>query len=174
MNKCSKTILGLLFFVVLFGIKTNAQNLKVYSGPYTPLKGGHVTYQYRDAPDGSRIFEGDFNFEDGTLRIKGQFKNDRQVGYWTWDYGYGHTANITFYDNGCKFEYKGLGKTSRSFLKGTIGRIMREPRMITSLEIYDAGIGRFLRMKWDSSGNQSGPWQVKMNREMVLCKRVNW
>ena len=171
MNKCSKTILGLISFFVLFGIKTNAQETKVYSGPYTPLKGGHVTYQYRDAPDGSRIFEGDFDFKDGNMRIKGQFKDDCQVGNWTWYYGLGHTVNITFYDNGCKFECKGLGRTSRSYLKGTIGRIMREPRMITSLEIYDAGIGRFLRMKWDSSGNQSGPWQAKMNKNEPLYTR---
>ena len=43
--------------------------------------------------------------------------------------------------------------------------------MITSLEIYDAGIGRFLRMKWDSSGNQSGPWQAKMNKNEPLYTR---
>lgn len=167
-NKCGKTFLGLISFIVLFAIKTNAQELKVYSGPYNPLDGGHVTYQYRDAPDGSRIFEGDFDFEkDGNLRIKGKFKNNRQVGFWTWDYGHGHAVNITFFDNGCKFECRGLGRTSKSYLNGTIGRRMRE-LTITSLEVYDAGIGQFLRMKWDSSGNQSGTWQVKMSKTEPL------
>jgi len=167
-----KKLMSALFFL-LFPITMNAQELKVYTGPFSPLKGGQVTYQYRDAPDGSRIFEGTFEFyRSGKdyLRIKGQFKNDRQIGDWTWEYNNRHVVSITFYDNGCKFECQGLGRTSQSYIKGTIGIILRE-RSITSYDLYDAGIGRILRMKWDSDGEQDGPWYVKMDSEHPLYKR---
>lgn len=172
-STCKKSLICLIALLSLC-MAAYPQNLKVYSGPFTPLKGGNVTYQYRDAPDGSRIFEGDFNFTgngSSPLRVKGQFKNDCQIGYWIWDYGYGHIVEITFSEQGCKFECKGLGRTNASYIKGTVGKILREPRMITSYDLYDAGIGRVLQMKWDASGKQSGPWKVKMNKKEPLYTR---
>ena len=71
-----------------------ADKLKTYRGSYT-IKGmsfalsdmdGNATYQYYDAPDGSRIYEGKFSFIDKGERyiVEGYFKDNHQVGDWYW------------------------------------------------------------------------------------------
>ena len=78
-----------------------SDNLKTYTGEFE-MTGfafgpanivslvGTANYQYKDAPDGSRIFEGKFSFDQGDTGRKakaaGFFINDKQVGKWTWDY----------------------------------------------------------------------------------------
>ena len=61
---------GLYFFNNLADFKTN------------------VRYEYIDASDGSRIYDGKFEMKDSTSRenfsINGKFKNNKQVGKWIW------------------------------------------------------------------------------------------
>lgn len=78
-------------------ITIGENGIKTYKGPYT-LEGvgydrqtkweGVAEYQFYDAPDGSRIFNGNFEFSASKGRssytVQGKFKNDKQVGEWTW------------------------------------------------------------------------------------------
>lgn len=85
-----------------------AQNLKTYTGPYKMSgRNGIAIYQYRDAPDGSRIFEGKFEFsEEGKCKVEGYFKDDYQVGQWVWKYFSSYTGKeqyvykVLFDENG--------------------------------------------------------------------------
>lgn len=76
---------------------------KTYEGPYPafdfPKNGGKAKYQYIENYDGSRIFDGDFEYQTNGLKVKGQFKNDYQVGQWHF-IGDNHTITINFNTNG--------------------------------------------------------------------------
>lgn len=120
-------------------------NLKTYNGDFK-LKGfgygenysavdGIANYQYKEALDGSRIFEGKFSFSRkaqgpyGTnANAKGYFKNNKQVGLWTWDipagtYDDGIHSEIFFNENGLpvKFDISigNLNRPRRSYFCGT-------------------------------------------------------
>ena len=88
----------LLFSIVMLfcmGMTLNAQGLKTYSGKYNmqimrlPFP-GKATYTYKDADDGTRIYEGNFNF----IRVirpnvcydkaVGKFHDDLKDGLWTY------------------------------------------------------------------------------------------
>lgn len=73
----------------------NAQGLKTYSGPYNDsrymaLDVPKATYTYKNAEDGTRIFEGNFTWQCTYRanvaydRATGKFHNDNKVGLWTY------------------------------------------------------------------------------------------
>lgn len=83
-----------LFFLSLLGSGIiSAQEIKTYNGPFELNEiNGRAEYQYKDAPDGTRIFHGNFRFEGRTdndgdfrsYRVSGKFKDNHQIGSWTW------------------------------------------------------------------------------------------
>ena len=79
---------------------TNSMGQKIYEGSY-PFKNieGHAKYQYREANDGARIYDGNFVFTSNSFTAKGQFKNDSQVGTWTYT-ATNASAIINFDTNG--------------------------------------------------------------------------
>ena len=109
---------------------------KIYAGDFTmpgvgfsKQKKGRAEYEYRDAYDGTRIYEGLFyyTYKDGSVNgkntdiVRGIYSNNRQVGVWMWRsylFDYTHdiksclnyeTMTINFDDNGVlngKFSYK--------------------------------------------------------------------
>lgn len=92
-----------------------AKNLNKYSGNYSlsgfgfghnssAISAGQAVYTYIANNDGSRTFEGSFQFVAGRKIAVGFFKNNRQVGLWLWDapapnYGIFH-CEINFNENG--------------------------------------------------------------------------
>lgn len=114
-----------------------AQQLKTYEGPFTiNHTEGVAKYTYKDAEDGSRIFHGDFIFEekskydydDGHSRsvkaVKGKFKDNHQVGTWTWTgpwdlgfeeshWSYDNTEQIFTYNFNERGDLDGLATYSR-------------------------------------------------------------
>lgn len=88
-----------------------SDNLKTYSGKFnlgalhgsyanpTSWRNGTAIYQYKDASDGSRIFEGKFSFnQDDKYKAYGFFKDNRQIGKWTWEHG-NNIITIINFDN---------------------------------------------------------------------------
>lgn len=78
-------------------ITVGINGIKTYKGPYKMesvgfeqdrVWDGIAEYQFYDKPDGSRIFDGNFEFRASKGRssytVKGKFKNDKQVGEWSW------------------------------------------------------------------------------------------
>lgn len=89
MRHLYKLLLFSLFFTLSSTINAlSAQTeLKKYDGNYTLLnKDGRGAYYYYPAQDGSRIFHGKFLFvsNDNELKVRGEFKNNYQVGTWIW------------------------------------------------------------------------------------------
>lgn len=88
----------LLFGIVMLfsmSVAMNAQGLKTYSGKYSMQIGripyqGHATYTYKDADDGTRIYEGNFNFIKVIRpnvcydKAVGKFHDDLKDGLWTY------------------------------------------------------------------------------------------
>lgn len=62
---------------------TNGQ--KIYEGDY-PFRNiiGKAKYQYRDNADGTRCYDGNFEFASKEFHTNGKFRNDCQVGTWTY------------------------------------------------------------------------------------------
>lgn len=114
-----KVINSFLVFLMVMGLaqEVNAQELKKYSGPFSIQLDrkqkieGNAEYTYKDASDGTRIFQGDFKFsatpesirnfldranwfyeeypkninsEEISLTAEGTFDNNYQVGEWVW------------------------------------------------------------------------------------------
>lgn len=87
-----------LFYVaMLFCVcmTMNAQGLKTYSGDFSIRLGGFpfhgkATYTYKNADDGTRIYEGNFNFIDIIrpnvcyYKVVGKYHNDLKSGLWTY------------------------------------------------------------------------------------------
>lgn len=79
-------------------------NHKTYEGEFSAFgltkEYGKAKYQYIERPDGSRIFDGNFEFKGSNgFYAKGQFKNDYQVGQWEYSSN-GRYAVINFDDDG--------------------------------------------------------------------------
>lgn len=107
-----------LLFILLCVFSSKAQNkIHTYRGSYTINKlyqgrientQGYAEYEYKDAPDGSRIYEGLFEWIDDKTypkeKIQGIFKNNRQVDRWEWYYygndGWKLGSYVTFNENG--------------------------------------------------------------------------
>lgn len=84
----------------------HAQELKTYSGPFSigelGINHGKATYTYRDAEDGTRIFHGEFNFEnDYNIRIHGKFTDNKQTGIWIFNFKDNTIYTINFNNEGC-------------------------------------------------------------------------
>ena len=73
---------------------------KIYEGDY-PFKDlrGKAKYQYRNNADGTRCYDGYFEFVCDGFYAEGKFRNDCQVGTWTYNSN-STTATINFDDNG--------------------------------------------------------------------------
>ena len=76
---------------------------KTYEGPFPAFglskKNGWAKYQYLENYDGTRLFDGDFEYHAKGLEVKGQFKKDFQVGQWIFR-GDSNTTIINFNHNG--------------------------------------------------------------------------
>lgn len=78
-------------------------NHKMYEGPFEAFglyeKDGNAKYQYIEKYDGTRVFDGPFEYRGTDFEVHGQFKNDYQDGGWTFTSG-GKTTSIYFSSNG--------------------------------------------------------------------------
>ena len=74
---------------------TNGQ--KIYEGDY-PFgnKKGKAKYQYRDNADGTRCYDGYFEFTSKDFYVNGKFRNNCQIG--TWTYKLNNTKAIINFD----------------------------------------------------------------------------
>lgn len=137
----------------------NSQALETYSGYYelkmpctcaSPHE-GNATYHYRKAPDGSRIFEGDYKFynEANNYYAIGKFRNNYQVGRWEWRIHqdhifinfneYGHPEGTVKYNN---FEF--------TIKNGVI-----------SSDVIMRSHGIEIKGKLNYKGNPIGLWTIK-------------
>ena len=125
--------MALLLSVSATYAQSGCSATKTYSGKFSlnNMAGGYVnnkdwldgaaTYQYRDASDGSRIFDGDFEFTKLRVSAKGRFYNNCQDGKWEWHYGNGVKSEIIFRNkkpNG-KFKVYSPNKTAL-YIQGEI------------------------------------------------------
>ena len=142
--RCNKYYFSLLA-VAAFALPAaaNDPNLKVYSGPFN-IKGfqrrditGTAEYTYKEAPDGTRIFQGEFKFtaapdqvnrilewrhhlsrqerdeliENGvSLTAQGCFNNDYQVGEWIWSGPWPIGIDNCYKDQIIKYTFSPEGK----------------------------------------------------------------
>ena len=78
-------------------------NHKTYEGPFEAFglfdNYGKAKYQYIENYDGTRIFDGRFEYQAEGFVVKGQFLNDYQIGEWVF-IGKDKTSVINFSDNG--------------------------------------------------------------------------
>lgn len=78
-------------------------NHKLYDGPFEAFglyeEDGNAKYQYIENYDGTRVFDGPFEYRGTDFEVHGQFTNDYQVGGWTFTSG-GKTTSIYFSSNG--------------------------------------------------------------------------
>lgn len=104
------TLVFILLTVSLQNVFSQTRTQRIYNGNYTftNVLGlnkliGNATYGYTDASDGSRIYNGSFEFNgkcDGSnYEVKGQFKDNKQVGEWSWKTGGAHIS-MSFNDLG--------------------------------------------------------------------------
>lgn len=92
----------------IYSQSSNEPRHKTYSGEFSldKMAGGYVnnkdwrdgtaTYQYKDAADGTRIFDGSFKFTKASVSANGNFQNNAQEGQWEWNYGSGVKTEIRF------------------------------------------------------------------------------
>lgn len=134
----------LFCIVMLFcmGMTMSAQGLKTYSGPYRAnahflLGTQKATYTYKNAEDGTRIYEGNFTYSCITnpklyLKVTGRFHDDCKEGLWTYidkSTSETKTLKINFkegYRNGI-YEYT---YTTRGMVKESLKATMKDGVMI--------------------------------------------
>ena len=180
-------------------IKSNSQELKTYTGAFPEFGEGTATYQYREAPDGSHSLEGEFTFVRkgrNSLKVSGQFKNDRQVGVWNFQQIVGidspdnNSTEITFINLGCRVVHKygrygentikakitwpseiGVYYESGAFRKSNIFSCL----IVDSLYYWDARSGLMAEGTSNSKGVPIGKWRVRedakhpyMMKEIVI------
>lgn len=112
-SKLLRIVLLLLSCVFFQPVLSQNQKIRNYLGEYKipnifginngySLK-GVAEYQYYDSDDGSRIFNGNFEFNAHRYEEKyhgsGNFKNDKQVGKWAWSGG-GDKISMNFNEFG--------------------------------------------------------------------------
>ena len=96
---------------------------KIYEGPFEAFgltkDDGKAKYQYIENYDGSRIFDGPFEFKADGMEVSGKFKNDYQDGLWTFKgnnmtsiyfSGGRPSGEFTLYDYYCKYFTDEKGK----------------------------------------------------------------
>lgn len=160
-----------------------SNNLKTYDGDFE-LKGfgygvnnlelnGFAKYQYIEALDGSRIFEGEFKFKtkDGNATAEGFFKNNKQVGKWVWKtmpqdkyYGDRIYSELNFNVEGKldgKFHiYIGNNAApQRSFYYGKF-----DNGILMELEIKDRASFK-MKGKYGKNKKPIGVWNIKLSEE---------
>lgn len=90
-----KRVLFCIVMLFCICVAMNAQELKTYSGSYNMVVSGFhfpgkATYTYKNADDGTRIYEGNFNFIRIVRpnvcydKVVGKFHNDLKNGLWTY------------------------------------------------------------------------------------------
>lgn len=164
-----------------------SDNLRTYHGEFT-MKGfglgsaniktlvGTANYQYKDASDGSRIFEGKFSFDQGDkdykAKAEGYFMADKQVGKWIWNYpilGDPYDRDIDFHceilfnENGVpdgEFDiyigkdHNSNGKYKRSYYSGTF-----ENGKLVSINFKDNNL-IWCRGQYGLNGKPKGVWHM--------------
>lgn len=164
----------------------NAQGLKTYSGPYRAnahflLGTQKATYTYKNAEDGTRIYEGNFTYSCITnpklyLKVTGRFHDDCKEGLWTYtdkSTSETKTLKINFkegYRNGI-YEYT---YTTRGTVKESLKATMKDGVMIGPVSghvvqyDYQFGGGRCVWGKGifcgqtDEEGLADGSWKLTM------------
>lgn len=133
-------------------------NHKIYKGEFAAFglkkEMGTAKYQYIEKADGSRSFDGNFEYwGNNGFKAEGQFKNDYQVGQWTFKSN-GRTAIVNFDDDGYPngnfvlYEVHGSNITSNGvYMNGDVytGKLYR---------------GRFTEIKWCSSKGYNVVFQI--------------
>lgn len=129
---------------------------KTYEGPFTFHNAqGTAKYQYYTASDGTRIYDGTFEFESTGFRARGQFKNNCQVGQWIYQ-GKHNAATINFdekgYLNGGFAYINGPANVSGTMKRGRLTSLKYR-----SDEFYTSG-------KYDGAYSESpiGIWQLNI------------
>ncbi|MBV3415325.1 energy transducer TonB [Prevotella copri] len=178
----------LFCIVMLFcmGMTMSAQGLKTYSGPYRAnahflLGTQKATYTYKNAEDGTRIYEGNFTYSCITnpklyLKVTGRFHDDCKEGLWTYidkSTSETKTLKINFkegYRNGI-YEYT---YTTRGTVKESLKATMKDGVMIGPVSghvvqyDYQFGGGCFVWGKGifcgqtDEEGLADGSWKLTM------------
>ena len=169
----------------------SAQGLKTYSGPYRAnahflLGTQKATYTYKNAEDGTRIYEGNFTYSCITnpklyLKVTGRFHDDFKEGLWTYidkSTSETKTLKINFkegYRNGI-YEYT---YTTRGTVKESLKATMKDGVMIGPVSgrtnyydyhIYEYGgasersvMGQGLFCgQTDEEGLADGSWKLTM------------
>lgn len=93
---------------------------KIYEGEYLfgNIK-GKAKYQYRDNADGTRCYDGNFEFFSEGFYAKGKFSNDCQIG--TWKYNSNSiVASINFDENGYLEDDFSYIKNNRNVYNGNV------------------------------------------------------
>ena len=178
----------MIALLMMSSLSVNSQDLQTYSGPISPLgKEGTATYQYRNAPDGSRIFEGEFLYvREGAnpLKVSGVFKNDKQVGKWVFErfYEEGSSKNekteIIFTNTGCELVHK-FSIAAKGHINATISwtpkirvhnpkEVLRRSEIcsqmfVRSINFFDSRNGKLVRGKSDEKGRAIGEWRVQQD-----------
>ena len=178
----------LFCIVMLFcmGMTMSAQELKTYSGPYRAnahflLGTQKATYTYKNAEDGTRIYEGNFTYSCITnpklyLKVTGRFHDDCKEGLWTYtdkSTSETKTLKINFkegYRNGI-YEYT---YTTRGTVKESLKATMKDGVMIGPVSghvvqyDYQFGGSRGVMGKGifcgqtDEEGLADGSWKLTM------------
>lgn len=184
----------LLFSIVMLfsmSVTMNAQGLKTYSGAYRAnahflLGTQKATYTYKNAEDGTRIYEGNFTYSCITkpnlyLKVTGHFHDDCKEGLWTYidKSSETKTLKINFkegYRNGI-YEY--TYTNSKGTVKESLKTTMKNGVMVGAVSgrtnyyhyrIYDCGIASERGImgqgvfggQTDKDGLADGLWKLTM------------
>lgn len=163
----------------------NAQGLKTYSGPYRAnahflLGTQKATYTYKNAEDGTRIYEGNFIYSCITnpklyLKVTGRFHDDCKEGLWTYtdkSTSETKTLKINFkegYRNGI-YEYT---YTSKGTIKESLKATMKDGVMVGPVSghavqyVFQGGsqgvMGKgVFSGQTDEDGLADGSWKLTM------------
>ena len=169
----------------------NAQGLKTYSGAYRAnahllLGTQKATYTYKNAEDGSRIYEGNFAYSCTSrpnlyTKVTGHFHDDCKEGLWTYTDKSSETKTLKInfkegYRNGI-YEY--TYTTSKGTIKESLKTTMKYGVMVGpvsghikyySYQIYDYGVASersvmgqgVFNGQTDEYGLADGTWKLTM------------
>lgn len=178
----------LLFSIVMLfcmGVAMNAQGLKTYSGAYRAnahflLGTQKATYTYKNAEDGTRIYEGNFIYSCITkpnlyLKVTGHFHDDCKEGLWTYidKSSETKTLKINFkegYRNGI-YEY--TYTNSKGTVKESLNTTMKNGVMVGAVSgrtvqyVYQHGERSVMGQgvfcgQTDEDGLADGSWKLTM------------
>ena len=161
---------------------TNMSGQKIYEGEFKLAgKTGKAKYQYREAADGTpiydgylsgtRMFDGHFVFDGQGLHAEGDFSKNRQVGRWQWTKKYGaETAVIYFNYNGelsGKFILKWDGLTAEGTItKGRKPWLDSYSNYISYIKTSDGNIEAEGGFNYEDKG--VGKWKIRENNGSIF------